>query len=373
MICITGIDFTGQPLLFAHLQNRGRELLSSATGRLMRQYRFPFILVVTCDRAEAISMESAGCEILERALSLNPAAVSRYRYSLCGDDAVRHILLLSAGVISPLFGEDTIQGQLALAGDVARLSGTSCPQLNKLVNLAVSFSKRIHSGIRVRVFDRSIADELARRLADRRRILVTGSGEGARVVISSLLRDRHEVHVALRDETKTFLAPAGTLPVSYERKMEEAAWADAIVSVSSGLYHTFSLEECLSLAPKPMYDLASPADLPDSPNVIRKDSLGVDEPEKERVAAYVRAEAEKVLAEYRDWLERSGARLADEGRSDELSYEVMRRLSATLSRLRLDGETEQRLRASILDSVKKAYMTKSYSWRSGSGPSGDTT
>lgn len=69
-------------------------------------------------------MESAGCEILERALSLNPAAVSRYRYSLCGDDAVRHILLLSAGVISPLFGEDTIQGQLALAGDVARLSGT---------------------------------------------------------------------------------------------------------------------------------------------------------------------------------------------------------------------------------------------------------
>lgn len=124
MICITGIDFTGQPLLFAHLQNRGRELLSSATGRLMRQYRFPFILVVTCDRAEVISMESAGCEILERALSLNPAAVSRYRYSLCGDDAVRHILLLSAGVISPLFGEDTIQGQLALAGDVARLSGT---------------------------------------------------------------------------------------------------------------------------------------------------------------------------------------------------------------------------------------------------------
>ena len=87
----------------------------------------------------------------------------------------------------------------------------------------MSFSKRIHSGIRVRVFDRSIADELARRLADRRRILVTGSGEGARVVISSLLRDGHEVHVALRDETKTFLAPAGTLPVSYERKMEEAA------------------------------------------------------------------------------------------------------------------------------------------------------
>ena len=123
--------------------------------------------------------------------------------------------------------------------------------------------------------------------------------------------------------------------------MEEATWADAIVSVSSGLYHTFSLEECLSLAPKPMYDLASPADLPDSPNVIRKDSLGVDEPEKERVVAYVRAEAEKVLAEYRDWLERSALAfsLAMKFVSSSTFWTLMRFFSVTVGSLLMTLDT----------------------------------
>lgn len=361
MIFITGLDFTLDPPLFSHLQNRGRELLSSAASKLMKMYRFPFVLAVTCDRAEVIGLSRAGSESLERVLSLNPAAATRCRYSLEGDEAVRHVFLLASGTLSPLFGEDTIQGQLAMAGDEARLAGSSSPELNKLVNMAVAFSKDLHSRLKVRVFDSSIAEAAALRLEGMKRILIAGSGESARLVAVRLLQSGHDVRMALRDETKTFLVPAGAEAVPFADKMKEAFWADAVVSASSGLYHTFSAEECARIAPRIMLDLARPRDLPDCPNVITASDLNAEEPEKERVIKTVECEAGKAVSEYMQWLERSRTRCAVESRAEELAFEVMRRLSGPVASLSLDAERERQLREAIIDSAKKAYITKSYS------------
>ena len=360
MIYVSGLDFTRDITQFSHLQNRGEELLYSASRKLMKVLRFPFVLIVTCDRAEIIGIKKAPSESLERALSLNPAAVTKCRYHIEGEEAELHLFHLAAGIISPLFGEDTVQGQITLASETARLAGSSCPSLNKLCNAAVAFGKEMHSKYRIRVFDRSIADAVAVRERNDRNILITGSGESARIVAGRLLEDGHVIYIALRDESKTFLILPGTSAVSYDDRMKEAEWADAVISASSGLYYTFTEAECERIVPKTMYDLAFPYDLPSCPNVVRISDLGVEEKEKSSVISLVKAEAVKAHAEYISWQERAEERDALEERAEEVAIESIRRLSSHIVSLGLSSDEEKNLRLSVIDSVKKAYITKHY-------------
>lgn len=355
MLYVTGLDFTIDTNLFAHLQNKGDELLLSSGRKLLKSLRFPFVLLVTCDRAEIVSEGSVPHEILERALSLNPIAVSKCRYGIEGQDAEKHIFLLSSGIISPLFGEDTVQGQLREASECARLIGASSPYLDKLFNMAVAFSKRMHTEYRLRVFDSSIIDAVVKQLEKQHRILVVGSGEGARLIASSLL-DNHEVHMTLRDITKTFLIPPKAIPVSYEDRMKKALSSDAVISASSGLYHTFTEEEVSLLSDKPMYDLSSPHDLPDADNVIRIADLGVKEPMKESISSIVRSEADSEIASFHSWMDRASSIHDIRLVSEEIALEAMRRLSGVVSALDLNKDKEMNLRSSILDSVRKAYI-----------------
>lgn len=357
MLFITGLDFTKRIPLFDHLQNRGEELLVTAGRKIMRSFRSPFVLFVTCDRAEIISLCEFPREILERALSVSSIAAADCRYSLCGDDAMLHVFLLASGVLSPLFGEDTVQGQIADGAESARLIGSSCPEIDKLLNLAVAFSKRMHSDFRMRVFDRTIADEMERRLAGVGRILIVGSGEGARM-LAQRLKDGHEVYMTLRDVSKTFLVPPGVKAVDYERRLEFAMISDAVISASSGLYYTFTEEEVELIGHKPVFDLSMPHDLPPLPSVTKLEDMNIPTPERDEVLSRVREEAFSEMGKYRSWLERSHSVSSVETEADSLAFETMRRLSSAVASLGIDPEKERNLRVSILDSVRKAYISE---------------
>lgn len=359
MLSVTGLDFTPAVTLFSHLQNRGDEVLITCGRKLLKTIRFPFVLIITCDRAEVVSENKVPPETLERALGVNPIAVSRCRYSIEGPDAEKHVFLLSSGIISPLFGEDTVQGQIAAASAVARLIGSSSPLLDKLLNMAVAFSKKMHTAYKLRVFDKSIAEAVAKRLAGYPRVLIVGSGESARTV-ASLLLPEHEVHITLRDETKTFLIPPGAVAVSYENRMEEALHSDAVISASSGLYLTFTPEEASRLAGKPLFDLSSPPDLPDIEGVIRVSDLGVREGAKEQAVEIVNREAESAAGEFRAWKERTASIPDTSYAAERVAMEAMRRLEGPVSRLSLGPESEKALRTAIIDSVRKAYISTAF-------------
>ena len=357
MLSATGLDFTVSPELFRDLQNRGEELLISAGRRLMQRVRSPFVLIVTCDRAEAIAEAPVPHEALERALLLNPIAVSHARYSIPEEETIRHAFLLASGIISPLFGEDTVQGQIGEAAAAARIIGSSSPYLDKLLNMAVAFSKRMHTGQKLRVFDQTIVDAVAKRVKGCRRLLIVGSGEAARA-IAAAVSDCHDVSMTLRDPSKTFLTPPGVAAVPYEERMKMALSSDAVISASSGLYLTFSSDEISRLGGRLLFDLSSPPDLPDAEGIIRIPDLGVDEPEKRRIIGYVEKEAEKEALSYASWIERSRSMPEIGIMADGVAYEAMRRLSGVISSLSLPEEDDRSLRESVLDSVRKAYIAK---------------
>ena len=150
MLHCWGISFIQEPRLFEHLQNKDDAFLLYVSTRLMRSYRFPFALLLTCDRAEVIAEGEGSPEALERALSLNPAAMKGFRYSCGGPDALLRVFLLSTGILSPLFGEDTIISQISKAEEIGRFAGSLSPRLSKLLNMAAAFSKRVHTDMKVR-------------------------------------------------------------------------------------------------------------------------------------------------------------------------------------------------------------------------------
>ena len=265
--------------------------------------------------------------------------------------------MLSTGVLSPLFGEDTIQGQIALGAECARLIGSSSPELDKLFNMAVSFAKRMHTERRLRVFDESIATAILERLEGRGRVLVVGSGELARMIAAKLLQS-HETAMTLRDLSKTFLVPPGVRAVSYDDRMREAVLSDAVVSASSGLGYTFTEENLQQLGSKMVFDLASPPDIPPSASVIRMDDLGVRDERKDDAVSYVSAAADEEVRAFLEWKERSLSISDVSARAESIAFESLRRLSGPIASLSLSPDAEVGFRKAVIDSVRKAAISK---------------
>ena len=354
MIVSKGISFTEDPPLFASLQNRGRELLASVSRRLMRSYRFPFALLITCDRAEVIAEEDCPIEVLERALGLNPARVREYRYAYEGEDALLRIFLLSTGVLSPLFGEDTIQGQLNDSLEVGLSIGTLSPRLSKLLNMAISFSKRLHSEMKLRVFDETIADAVAARLEGRGDVLIIGSGEGARIVAERLI-PHHKVRMTLRDIEKTFLIPPGAEAVSYDDRRSFIGVSDAVISVTSGLYHTLDIADAPLLSNRLLFDLSSPPDVPAELGALTVASLAVELPRRSSVMNRVRMEAVSEIRAYKTWLEKSVSSDIVSLKAESIAYETLRRMSSVISHSGMADE--EAFRRFLFDSVRKAVIS----------------
>ena len=354
MLYSSGISFVSQPSLFSHLQDMDDDSLVSISVRLMKVFRSPFAVLATCDRAEIISEERVSLEPFERLLSLSPAAMRPYRYSYECDEALIRLFRLSTGILSPLFGEDTIISQIGRALHIGRLSGTLSPELSKLLNMASAFGKRVQSGMKVRVFDSAIADEMSSRLSGCGDILIVGSGEGARMLAEALCRS-HAVFMTLRDMDKTFLVPPGVKAVPYEERRRYAASSDAVISVTSGLYHTFEESDSNLLSGKLLFDFSSPQDIPSGLGAVRVEDLGIELPERQKVIDSIAALSLAEASEYRSWLEREKASPSINEKAESIAYDAIRRLSGPLSRI--GGEEGKAFRESVFDSVRKAVVS----------------
>ena len=256
-----------------------------------------------------------------------------------------------------LFGEDTIQGQMAQGAEAALLAGTSSPQLRKLFSEAVAFAKRIHTEINTRVFDSTITEEVRRRIEGYGNVLIIGSGEGARKTADALLSE-HSVTMTLRDDSKTFLIPPGTKHVPYDDRRMWIPEADVVISASSGLYHTLTEDDRDLVEGKLLFDLSTPPDLPSSFNAVRTEDLSIELPERNEVERKVRYEADKEVMKYLSWLERSG-RAEDTALSAErIATASIRRSSEMIMKLGLDDEKEKAFRSSLMENIRKAALSE---------------
>ncbi len=157
------------------------------------------VAISTCNRAEiyivaddAVEAESIGLGILARQGGIRPMELTSALYSLHGDDVIRHLFSVAAGLDSMIVGEAEVQGQVKRAYELALAQGTTGPLSNRLFRDALAAGKRARSetGIaRSRVSVSSVAVELAKanlgELATRR-VLVVGAGEQGELTARAL-------------------------------------------------------------------------------------------------------------------------------------------------------------------------------------------
>lgn len=197
-LVLIGVHQRSAPLAVRERLAFGAADLPAALAGLRERVDEGFI-ISTCNRVEICALVAdaeQGRGSLLRYLGewhgLDPADVARYAYSYAGEDAVRHVHRLAAGLDSMVLGEDQIVAQIKEALGAAQAAGAIGGAMHRLLHGALAAGKavRTQTGIASgRLSVVSVAIDLARRtlggLAGRR-ALVVGAGRMAELALKHL-------------------------------------------------------------------------------------------------------------------------------------------------------------------------------------------
>lgn len=232
------------------------------------------MLLATCSRTE-LYLHAEGERVLPDAAEVlceatGASACRPFLVQRAGGEAVRHLMQVSAGMQSQIFGDDQIVSQVKDAAALARELKTADAVLDTLFRRAVTAGKRVRTETRLTGVPASAAQAGVRR-AERffgtlagKRAVVIGNGEMGRLAARALVEAGCAVTVTLRTyrhgET---VVPQGCATVPYERRMERIEGADLVVSATTSPHFTLTAEQTAALShpPRLLLDLAMPRDI----------------------------------------------------------------------------------------------------------------
>lgn len=159
-----------------------------------------------------------------------------------GDDAVRHLFAVTAGLESMVVGEEEIAGQVQRAAQDARRSGAMSANLDRLFQRATRTARTVRGAADLSRADRGIA-RLALDLASARipdwsaaRVLLVGTGRYAATTITAL-RARGAADIRVYSATGRAAAFSARYGVRAESELA-AAIADADVVITCTARYT---------------------------------------------------------------------------------------------------------------------------------------
>lgn len=352
MISVISLDLDRAPERLRRTLSYSGDEIRHAGSVLAGKTRASFILLVTCNRAQ-VWFEDNGemsVSLIARTLSMKENEVSPYSSFLSGESAYYYLYRLSTGILSPYFGEEVIISQLSLAAECARSIGSISAALDQLFRSAVAFARRVHTSMKVRVFDKDAVLAVLP-LVQGRNVLIIGSGEAARLISAALAENGFEVRQCVRDISKAdFLVPSGVKAVPYESRLNESDWAETVISASSGIGYTLSHDELKLFAGARLLDLASPSDFPPDADAIRH--IEAPTPLRDAVIAKVEALSKAECSSFCDYLaKRSELPLAQEIAVNTASS-FIRKVSSLL-----ELDKNESLAASLYEECRKASVS----------------
>ena len=206
LLCIGVNHRTAELQLREALQRGGqrleRELRSLRECPGVRWRLLEWALLETCNRFELYAsvegrprlFEAWLLHRLERHAEIDDRRAARALRRFSGDDAVRHLFEVAAGVDSMVLGESEILGQVKRAGRRAEENGTLGERLSPLFEAAVRAGRRARHQTDIGR-DRSTISSLALARVEERlerlpeaRALIVGLGEMGHLTLSALRR-----------------------------------------------------------------------------------------------------------------------------------------------------------------------------------------
>jgi glutamyl-tRNA reductase len=241
------------------------------------------VAISTCNRTELYIVASDPVEAenlvlseLSRQAGIRPTELLGRLYSLRGEDAVRHLFSVAAGLDSMIVGEAEVQGQVKRAYELALVEGATGPISNRLFRDALGAGKRVRTETalgRPRVSVSTVAVDLARdALGDleTRRVLVIGAGENGELTAKALAdRGVRTVFVANRryDRAIGLAQRFGGEAVRFDDLPAEIVNADIVVSCTSSPHLIVGADELAVVTeqrdgrPLLLIDIAVPRDI----------------------------------------------------------------------------------------------------------------
>jgi hypothetical protein len=216
--------------------------------------------------------------------------------ALSGEDAVRRVVRIAAGLESASLGEDEVLHQLRSALAASRSAGLRDGRLIRLMETAIAAGRRTRAAGKPR--SRSLEVRSLDWLGDRgpvRRLLVVGAGRMGGALAAEGARRGAEVTMATRTASGSILDLAAAAQVAHR--------FDAVAVALSGPW---------AVAPDglpPVVDLSAPGALPAATRLALGDHhLGIDDlfavrDEDPVYAARALALVERSVAEYVTWLD----------------------------------------------------------------------
>lgn len=136
-VAVAGVSHHTAPIAererFAFPEDVARRLLEETGGEAL--------LLTTCNRTELYSTGDPD-PLVSRLLDAAGSESDRVVFSRVGEDAVRHLFSVAAGLDSMIVGEHQILGQVKKAMRQARRAGTLGPVLDELVRRALTVGRR---------------------------------------------------------------------------------------------------------------------------------------------------------------------------------------------------------------------------------------
>ncbi len=227
---------------------------------------------VAADAATAVRVEYTFCALQRFEL----ADFEKFRLSLGGPDAVRHLLEVASGIDSQMLGETEIFGQVKEAYAKAQELGHTGPVLNRIFQKAFQAAKHVRTNTAItegRVSIANVAVDLAHTIfgdLTSTRILLLGAGEiGEKTARAFQSRGAGSLTVASRrfERAMELATGLGASAMPFDQREARLAEFDVVVCATSAPTAVLSratAEAAIKRRPaRPLFllDLAMPRDV----------------------------------------------------------------------------------------------------------------
>ncbi len=335
-----------------------------------------FAFVTTCNRFEVYAYSENVASKLEKLAKELGIENAEFYF---GENCLRHLMRVCAGIESMIVGENEILGQV-------KESICRCEELGFAgENLRRIFSKAIQVGSKVRreteISKRALsigsaAVELAERVLgslEGKKVLVVGAGEMGELVARSIRKDVETIFIANRTFLKAEMLAKrlNGIAVKFDRLEEFLRVCDVVISATSAPHVVITretVERAMAGREKKLViiDIALPRDVEDSVKSIRNVELFTIDDLREisernlisRLSEVKKAEEiiERELAHFKVYLKELEAKRAIDAMyslAGKFIDEEVEELCAKLEKLGVNGNVRPLIRSFAISLIKK--------------------
>ena len=235
------------------------------------------IILSTCNRSEVYIYSNDISDKVEVVKNFyqdyfDVESIEEFLFNKTGEEAIKHVFNVSAGLDSLVLGEDQILGQVKDAHDFARQLGSSKKVFNKLFREAITVSKDIKTTTKISHQPLSISYIGIKCLKEKmgslenKNALVIGLGKMSKLAMKHLEEEQlnniyvtnrsYEKLKSIQDEYKNLI------PIKYEDRYEVMDKVDIVISATASPHTVLKKDEMPKTSNKLiMMDIALPRDI----------------------------------------------------------------------------------------------------------------